>query len=146
MDAAERRAIIEDCRDLVIALVHLDDHREYDRAVDELWMPDATWLRGGKLYTGREQIRASFDRATPTTVMRHLVVNTHVTVIDRDHAEGVSYYITYQNDPGTTAPRFPLPLEAPFSMGEWHDKYVRTPAGWRFAAREVKRLFQKPGS
>jgi hypothetical protein len=29
-------------------------------------------------------------------------------------------------------------------MGEWHDKFVRTPDGWRFAARATKRIFERP--
>ncbi len=144
MDAKERQAIIDECRNLVIELVHLGDHGEVEKAVD-LWVPDGTWIRGGKPFTGRAELIASFQRSTTTTVNRHLVTDTRVIVKDSDHAEGVSYYLVVNNDPKTDNPKLPLPLEL-FSMGEWHDRYVRTPNGWRFAFREVKRLFQRAGA
>jgi hypothetical protein len=77
-------------------------------------------------------------------LIRHLVTDTRIIVKDENHAEGVSYYMAVNHDPKTKDAKLPLPLE-PFSMGEWHDKYVKTPQGWRFAHREVKRLFQKAG-
>jgi len=30
-------------------------------------------------------------------------------------------------------------------MGEWHDKFVKTAQGWKFASRETKRLFERQG-
>ena len=143
MDAKAKRDIVAECRDLVIDLVHLGDHGELEAAVD-LWVPTGTWIRGGKPFTGRAQLLESFKRASDTTLIRHLVTDTRIIVKDDNNAEGVSYYMAVNYDPKTKDAKLPLPLE-PFSMGEWHDKYVKTPAGWRFAHREVKRLFQKPG-
>ncbi len=143
MDATERQAIVAECRNLVIELVHLGDHGEIEKAVD-LWIPDGTWIRGGKPFTGRAELVESFKRGTETTVIRHIVTDTRVKVIDSDHAEAVSYYLAINHDPKTKDYKLPLPLE-PFSMGEWHDSYVRTAQGWRFARREVKRIFQRVG-
>ena len=143
LDARMKREIVDECRDLVIELVHAGDHGELEKAID-LWIPTGTWIRGGKPFTGREQLLESFKRASDTTLIRHLVVDTKITVKDESNAEGVSYYLAINHDPKTKEPKLPLPLE-PFSMGEWHDKYVKTPQGWRFSHREVKRLFQKPG-
>ena len=143
MDAKEQQAVIDACRNLVIDLVHLGDHGEVEKAVD-LWQPDGTWIRGGKPFTGRAELIELFKRGSATTVIRHIVTDTRVIVKDADHATGVSYYLAVNNDPKTDSPKMPLPLE-PFSMGEWHDEYVRTPAGWRFAKREVKRIFQRAG-
>jgi hypothetical protein len=143
MDVKTKREIVDECRDLVIDLVHLGDHGELDAAVD-LWTADGTWIRGGKPFTGRAQLLESFKRGSETTLIRHLVTDTRITVKDETNAEGVSYYMAVNYDPKTKDAKLPLPLE-PFSMGEWHDRYVKTPQGWRFAHREVKRLFQKPG-
>ena len=88
-------------------------------------------------------MEAAVDLWTPdTTLIRHLVTDTLIIAKEDDHAEGVSYYMAINHDPKTKDAK--LPLE-PFSMGELHDKYVKTPQGWRFAHREVKPLFQKPG-
>jgi hypothetical protein len=62
-----------------------------------------------------------------------------------DHAEAVTYYLAYHHDPGTASPAFPLPLDPPFSLGEWHDRFVRTADGWRIAHRETRRLFERRG-
>ena len=144
MDAKQKREIVQDCRDLVIDLLHYGDHGEVEKAVD-LWVPNGTWIRGGKPFTGREQLIESFKRASDTTVIRHVVTDTRVVVKDENNAEGVSYYMAVNHDPKTATPKFPLPFDPPFSMGEWHDKYVRTKDGWRFSPREVKRLFQRAG-
>jgi hypothetical protein len=150
MNDGQRKEIEQACRDLVLAITQYGDHRQADQAVT-LFAEDATWLRGGTLYTGPEEIRESYRRGSPTQVARHISGGTVVTVVDGDHARSVTYYLAYNGDPGPQetqgeAPREtgPLPLGTPFSMGEWHDTFVRTPDGWRFASRATKRLFERP--
>jgi len=143
MNDSERRTIEQQCRDLVVQLCQLSDHGEREKSVD-LFTQDGTWIRGGKPYKGREEMLQSF-RGSPTQVIRHLTSNILITVKDANAAEGVTYYLAFHNDPGTAQPKLPLPLEPPFSLGEWHDKFVRTPAGWRISHREVKRFFQHVG-
>jgi hypothetical protein len=142
MNDSERSTIEGQCRDLVVELCQLSDHGEREKSVD-LFSLDGTWIRGGKPYKGREEMLSSF-RGSPTQVIRHLTSNILITVKDDSHAEGVTYYLAFHNDPGTATPKLPLPLE-PFSLGEWHDKFVKTPSGWRIAHREVKRFFQAVG-
>jgi SnoaL-like domain len=142
MNDSERRLVEQQCRDLVVLLCHLSDHGEREKAV-QCFTPDGTWIRGGKPYTGRAEMLQSF-RAT-TQVIRHLTANVLVTVKDDNTAEGVTYYLAFHHDPGTAEPKLPLPLDPPFSLGEWHDKFVRTPEGWRIAHREVRRFFQNAG-
>jgi len=144
MDANATRQIQEECRELVVRLTHHSDHGEHQQAVD-LFTADGTWIRGGKPYTGRAEMLQSFARGTGTTVIRHFTSNIRIEVKDERSAAGVTYYIAFNHDPGTASPSLPLPLGPPFSLGEWHDSFVRTQAGWRFARREVKRLFQRVG-
>lgn len=142
MDAAERSAIERECHDLVVALIQYGDHGEDEAAVD-LFTPDGTWVRGGKPFTGREQLLDSFGLRSKTLVIRHFTSNIRVVVTDDTHAEGVCYYMAVNHDPGTDDPEFPLPMNLPFSVGEYHDKFVRTADGWRISHRVVKRLFQR---
>jgi hypothetical protein len=143
MNDSERRTIEQTCRDLVVLMCQLSDHGEREKAVD-LFSPDGTWIRGGKPYKGRAEMLGSFA-APATQVIRHLTSNILITVKDDNSAEGVTYYLAFHTDPKTPNPKLPLALEPPFSLGEWHDKFVRTPAGWRFSHREVKRFFQHVG-
>lgn len=145
MDATERRLIEQECRDLVTMLTQFGDHGEAENAV-ALFTEDGTWIRGGKPFKGRAALLDSYRRGSATQVTRHVGANTMITVTDDNNATGVTYYIAYHHDPKTANPTLPLPLDPPFSMGEWHDKFVRTPAGWRFSFRETRRLFQHEGS
>lgn len=144
MDADERRRIEQECRDLVTAVTQFGDHRQLDRAV-ALFAEDGTWMRGGRAWTGRAEVLASYGRDSATQVTRHMSANCLITVLDDDTAEGVTYYMALHHDPGVDPPELPLPFEAPFSMGEWHDRFVRTPEGWRISRRATKRLFQRQG-
>jgi hypothetical protein len=140
MSTDERTEIELACKDLVNRLVQLSDHQLKVES-SELFTTDGTWIRGGTPYTGRAAIIASF-KGSPTDVIRHLATGTVIDVEDERNARGVTYYIVYRYDPKTSEPKLPMPLEKPFSMGEWHDNFVKTDHGWRFSRREVKRLFQ----
>ena len=144
MDANQRKAAEQDIRDLVIAITQYGDHREAEKAV-ALFAEDGNWLRGGKPHKGHAEILSSYQRGSTTQVTRHINGGTMVTIKDDTHAESVTYYIALHHDPKTTDAKFPLPFDPPFSMGEWHDKFVRTASGWRFSSRETKRLFERQG-
>ena len=127
MDANERQKIEQECRDLVTKLNHYHDHRRAEEAAT-LFAKDGCWIRRGRPTRGADLLapcrRCDADH-----------------VLDADHAEGVTYYLALHNDPGTADAKLPLPFEPPATMGEWHDKFVRTPQGWRFAQRETLRVF-----
>ena len=142
MDHAQRKAIEQECKDLVIAITQHGDHKETEKCI-ALFSEDGTWLRGGKPYKGHAEIRSSYKASTQ--VVRHINGGCMVNVIDDNHAESVTYYIALHYDPKTDSPKFPLPFDPPFSMGEWHDKFVKTAQGWRFSSRETKRLFERQG-
>jgi hypothetical protein len=144
VEADERRRIEQDCRDLVAAVAQLGDRRDAAGAA-ALFAEDATWVRGGRPYQGRAGVFESYARLPATQVTRHMSANCVVTVRDGDHADAVTYYVAYHHDPGVDEPAFPLPFDPPFSLGEWHDQFVRTPEGWRIARRETRRLFERRG-
>lgn len=145
MDDKQRAAIAEQCRNLVLALGYYGDHRDAASAV-ALFAEDGTWLRGGVRYTGHAELSKSYQAGSPTAVLRHLHAGTYVTVTDDDQAEGITYYLAFNEDPGTAGTSPPYPLHTPFSMGEYHDSFVRTSAGWRFASRTTVRVFQRTDS
>ncbi len=91
------------------------------------------------------RIRESYSRGSTTQLTRHINGGTLVRVLDDNNAESVTYYVALHHDPKTENAKLPLPFDPPFSMGEWHDKFVRTPKGWKFSSRETKRLFERQG-
>jgi len=138
MDETERRAAVQDCRDLVIALVHCLDHGLARKAAS-LFAPDGVWVRSGKTHAGRAQIEASFDRPG-IRVMRHLTMSTLIELAGDGSATGVSYYLTYRHV-GDYGPAELPPLGQPTALGEWHDVFVKLPEGWRIAHHQAKRVF-----
>lgn len=145
MDDIQRAAIARQCEDLVLALGYHGDHRDPGSAV-ALFADDGTWVRGGVRYTGHAELAKSYQAGSRTEVRRHLHAGTRVTVTDSDHAESVTYYLAFNEDPGSEDAAPPYPLRTPFSMGEYHDSFVRTPDGWRFASRTTARVFQRPSN
>lgn len=139
MHENERLKIQQECRDLVTKLNHYNDHRRSEEAA-ALFAEDGAWIRRGRPIRGKAELLASFQRGG-TRVNRHVGAATLITVQDEDHAEGVTYYLALHHDPGTGDAKLPLPFEPPTTMGEWHDKFVRTPQGWRFAERSTVRVF-----
>lgn len=144
MDDQERAAIAEQCRNLVLALTYYGDHGDAASAA-ALFADDGTWLRGGVRYTGRAEIAKSYEAGSRTAIRRHLNGGTFVTAVDDVHAETVTYYLAFVEDPGPAGATPPYPLRTPFSMGEYHDSFIRTPAGWRFASRNTVRVYQRDG-
>lgn len=143
MDASGQARIEQECRDLIVKFNHYYDHGRGEEAV-ALFMEDGGWTRDdGRPTRGHAALLANYRRR-PTQVRRHIGTTTFITVIDANHAEGVTYFTALHHDPGTPTPDYPLPLHGPASMGEWHDKLVRTPQGWRFAERQTKHIFKRP--
>jgi hypothetical protein len=140
METDQTRQIERECRDLVLEITQYGDHGEAERAAD-LFAEGGTWIRGGRPFSGREEILESYGVEPPEQVSRHLNGGTVITVEDEDNATGVTYYLAYRYRADGVDAELPVPLEQPFSLGEWHDRFVRTPRGWRFAARATQRVF-----
>ena len=68
-------------------------------------------------------------------ISRHVCNNLLIDVIDEDHAESVVYLTLYRHD--HEKPKALAPLESPFMVGEYRDRFIRTPDGWRIAHREI---------
>ena len=140
MIEAERAAIAQICREMVVTVTHLGDHRRADEAT-ALFAADATWIRAGVPYAGLQEIRASYDRASATQIVRHMIGGSSVVVHDAEHASSVTYYLAFVEEP--LGQELPLPLTGAFSMGEWHDTFTRANGGWRFSSRSTSRMFQR---
>lgn len=139
VDASERRDIEHDCQQLVVRFAHCLDHGHAQQAA-LLFTSDGTWNWNGELFQGRAAIHAKCVRR-PAQVTRHIASNIHIAVDDQDHATGVSYFLYYHFKGENEFPTLPVQLPPVYSMGEWHDVYVRTAEGWRLAHRSTVRIF-----
>ena len=123
MTEDERRAIEADCARLVALYANLNDAARWDE-VAALYADDGVMFRPtapDTPITGRAAILAAFQGRPPRQT-RHLCANIVITAEGPDRASGHSAMVLFQPD------------AAPL-VGSFHDRFVRTAQGWRFAER-----------
>lgn len=144
MDEATRTAIERACERLSIAYarhVDLDEHE----AFVELFADDAVLVLG-RSFDGKAAIRRSMGRRRADLRSRHVLTNVLVDVVDEDHARGITYLTLYRHIGPESSQPGPIAHARPAAVGEYLDEFVRTPAGWRFARREISLAFRDPAA
>lgn len=129
MKAKDRRAIEHDCTRLIALYANLNDEARWDE-VAALYAEDGVMVRPtapDAPTVGREAILAAF-KARPPRVTRHVCSNVVIDVESEDAARGVSAMLLF------TGAAEPL-------VGSFHDRFVLTADGWRFAERRGSILF-----
>jgi SnoaL-like domain len=119
----EHRAIEADCAKLIARYANANDLARWDEVV-ALYVEDGVMVRPtapDAPLQGRSAILAAFQGRPPRRT-RHVCSNVVITVDGPDSASGVSAMILFQPDAAPLA-------------GSFHDRFVRTAEGWRFAER-----------
>jgi SnoaL-like domain len=126
---------------------------EYCRRVDfgraaqiaDLFCEEGEWHGVDLDLVGREEIRKWFAAREGLTrrVSRHVCTNVAVDLVSDHEAESLCYMINYRHDRQEGDVALPVPAEVPKFIGELHDRFVRTPDGWRFASRTVTVAFAR---
>lgn len=124
LDDADRRAIEWDCTRLIHLYALLNDAAQWAE-VSALFAEDGVMARPAApddLITGRAAILAAFEARPPRTT-RHICANVVIDVESVTAARGSSAMLLYTSKDGA-------PL-----IGGFDDRFIKTEAGWRFAAR-----------
>lgn len=123
------------CTRLVHELAAANDATRWEDAV-ALFTDEGLFTRPtapDEPIVGREAILAAFC-SRPPRLTRHFVSNIFVTVEDVSSARAHSLVQLYiETEDGRAKP----PL-----IGEFHDRFVLTPAGWRFSERRGLLVFR----
>jgi ketosteroid isomerase-like protein len=112
--------------------------RDYDRLAS-LFTPDGAWrIPGDRVeFVGREQIRAGIERLR--SLWEYFVQTAHPGVIqlDGETASGRAYISEFGHLRDG---------RSELNYAVYHDRYQRTPVGWKFAERvyEIKYLDTTP--
>ena len=100
-------------------------------------------IPGAPPFRGHEAIGASLKQLGSLGVTyRHLITNCLITVHGPDSASGICYLLTFNSAEPADADGS-RPIDLPGTVGEYHDDFVRTAAGWRIRRRELKRVFRR---
>ncbi len=134
MTEDERRAIEADCARLAIAYAVLVDAFRHDE-FGALFADDAELVVPRGTFKGPAAIQGAMEARDRAIVSRHVMTNVLVTVESPTTASGTAYLTLYKGTP--PAGKTVVKGAAPMSMGQYHDRYVKTKNGWRIARREV---------
>lgn len=127
MTDVEKLLAYEEIRQLAARYAVHADARDLDALV-ALFVPD---VRVGREASGREALKADFDRAFRDVGVTFLQVGTHmIDLIDADHATGVVYTRGEIQDGGPDSTRFII------HAIQYHDQYARREGHWLFVRRK----------
>lgn len=119
------------------------DQGDVDAFVNCFAVDGEVVIPGAPAFSGHDAIRASIVQLGALGVAyRHLITNSLITVCDADSAAGVCYLLTF-NSSAPADEQGHRPIEAPGTVGEYHDTFVKTSEGWRIRRRELKRVFRR---
>jgi ketosteroid isomerase-like protein len=132
---------VKACEKLIAEYCHLVDFGNAS-AIADLFTPDGCWSGPGAEMVGQDEIRAGFSARQDVTrrQSRHLCTNVLVRV-QGDEATSLCYLLNFRHDSRTGIAESPAPAGLPKYVGEYHDRFVRTPLGWRFASRRCELAF-----
>ena len=148
VDPSEQRRIADEraCERLIVRYTHLVDFGEAP-AIADLFTADGVWRTDDFAMNGRDEIRAGFERRQGVTRRQSRHVCTNVAIdVDGDTATGLCYLVNYRHDSPTGVAEKPAPADVPKFVGEYHDTFVRTEDGWRFADRYCDMAFVRPSA
>jgi hypothetical protein len=145
MDAVERMIAERSCERLIVEYCRRVDFGSAG-AIADLFTEDAVWSGVDLILDGRPAIREWFLRreGLARRVSRHVCTNIGVDVLSDDEAQSICYLVNYRHDRQEGDLRMPAPGDIPKYVGECHDRFRRTPDGWRFTARHVDVAFARP--
>ncbi len=136
MDSMENLIIKEECQAISLRFGRYQDQRRYEDLPD-LMTEDGTYTRLGEELAVADFIE--WVATMPPNKTRHFVTNIDFSQITDMSAKGISYYTLYLYG-GEGGP--PYPLEGPFVVGEYHEDFAKTNAGWRIKRRAAHIIFR----
>ncbi len=142
MDEDRKLAIEWQCAKLLTHYYNLVDQGDFDTAVT-LFTPDVVWSMDGDEYHGQDGNLSGMHKLLDESLIRHVISNIVVTVIDEDHAEAVTYLVVYCY-PKRDVAGGKLETVAANRFSEVANTLVRTEEGWHISRREIKTVMATP--
>jgi hypothetical protein len=130
------------CTKVIVALAEYTDAGDYQAALS-LFDVKAVMDRDGERFMGIEALRGAYAARPANRVTCHILSNIAIEAVGADAARGRALVTVYRHrGSGEALPSPPYPLPGPETIGEYRDRFVRTPSGWRLAERITRTLFQ----
>ena len=128
------------CEKLCVAFANHIDARRYEAWL-ALFTEDGVLDRMGTRVVGRAGLAAFLESRPAGIETRHLCTNILIEQASDDEATGFCCALFFQGTPGEAGQ--PATINGSPSVVEYHDRYRRTPDGWRIRERRI-RMALKP--
>lgn len=128
------------CARLCVDFANHIDARRYGAWLD-LFTEDGVLDRMGTRVSGRAELQRFLEARPATVATCHLCTNVRVERTSDDEATGFCYVLFFTGVPGEAGT--PATAAGAPSVVTYHDRYRRTPAGWRIAERRIQ-MAMKP--
>jgi 3-phenylpropionate/cinnamic acid dioxygenase small subunit len=122
-------AVVVGVHQLLADYAHACDDRRFEDFAS-LFTENAAFVVNGEQFDGPAGARRWLERAAANPAGTHLTTNVTVEPRGPDRATSVAAFTFYRREAGTGKWQI-------INIGRYHDELVRTPGGWRFAAREI---------
>lgn len=139
MDASNWMHAEHACKELVVRAAIYADANDH-AALALLFAEDATLTRpNAEPLQGREAIRRAYEQRPAGRITRHLVTNTLVEPESETSARALSYVLLWTAKSADAAGPWGRPADARQLVGEFEDRFSRTPEGrWLIQQREAR--------
>ncbi len=142
LSETEQRNIEMACAALCVDYCEIVDAKDYQR-MREIFAEDARYYSPATpdtLVQGAEAIVAYLSHIPAALVTQHLVCNIRIHAESPDAATGSCKILLFTADGNAAETPDGRKAAETKRIGVYHDRYVRTPGGWRIAERRGKGL------
>ncbi len=147
-DLGDNPEIEHACTRLVLRSLRAFDERDW-QTYAQLFTEDGVFIRANEPdhpLEGRAAIRSALAQRPANRLTVHLCTNIEIEVLDGDRAQGRCYLLLYSGDASHPESGAGRPADATQRVGEYRDRFVRTPEGWKIALRVGKLIFTHASS
>ncbi len=141
LDAEQQRQIKVEIKELVDNYGYYRDHFMAEEFAN-LFAEDGKAIDGEKSWQGRDALRARVDAVSRNRLTMHVMGTSHIEIIDANHARGVHYGTIYAKtlEQGREQSEI-ISMDGIYLVAKYLDEYILTSEGWKFAVRDIDRVF-----
>lgn len=139
MDRETARAAEWDCQQTVLRFTAAFDAHNFSEMAEH-FAPDGIWMRAEGPCHGHAGLQEFGRKRSAQILVRHVVSNIRVDILDAQHARATSYITVYRHD-FADAVKLPAPLHVDL-VGEYVDELQLIGGRWLISRRTGSAVFK----
>lgn len=139
MDEDRRRSIEWDCTRTLTGFINALDAGDYETMAG-LMAENGVWVRPGGDATGPAGLLEAMKERPRDLIVRHVISNVLIEVLDDDNATGITYLTVYRHH-GPPPENGPARLDGAHMVGVSYNRLVRESGAWKIDEKRTCRIF-----